>query len=124
MGQLFFGRMFGFMETRSDYDGYIHSLDLLLPILCTAAILPVGTRTLWLMSGIVFPSVRKALPCVEKIDVAAKENVRKRQDLLETGKAGESKKDLLAKLFEVSSSKGAQEDFKLADIQQEAYVAL
>lgn len=76
------------------------------------------------MSGIVFPSVRKALPFLQSVSNSAKEHVGKRQDLLEAGKAGDTKKDLLAKLFELNRTKGEQEDFTIADIQQEAYVAL
>ncbi len=40
VGELFFGHEFGFMENRHDHEDYIQSLDILLPAVVTASVLP------------------------------------------------------------------------------------
>ncbi len=34
IGELYFGRMFGFMAYSHDHENYIHSLDTLMPLVC------------------------------------------------------------------------------------------
>lgn len=84
IGELFYGRQFGFMETKSDYGGYIKSLDSLLPAVATACVLPSYVRPLKVL-GHLFPPLHKALVCYDNIVIAAKQTVHNRMQLMREG---------------------------------------
>lgn len=115
--------MFGFLESEHDSRGYIRSLDLLLPILTVASVIPTYMRTFFLRSGTALPKVSKALKSLSDIENAADQCLAERQDLLQSGEALE-KKDILAKLFEVMQDKGEKVDFHPTEVKLEVYVAL
>ncbi|RFU33931.1 hypothetical protein B7463_g2447, partial [Scytalidium lignicola] len=50
--------------------------------------------------------------------------VKRRLDEINSGTYTGARKDLLAKFFDIYAEKGEKVDFKLADIEQEAYIAL
>jgi hypothetical protein len=85
VGELFFGCQFGFLENSHDYGNYIQSLDILLPAVATACVLPSYVRPLQIL-GHLFPPLRRALVCYNNIVVAAKSAVRDRQVLMQQGK--------------------------------------
>lgn len=97
-----------------------------MPILCTVALLPVMLRPFYLVYGLLRASIRRSLGTMTAISNVAKEKVHERQSLLEsTGSAtGPARRDILAKLFDLSMQKGEKEDFKIPDIQQEGHVGL
>jgi hypothetical protein len=123
IGELYFGRMFGFMESGGDHGSWIESLDLLMPFLCMTAVAPSYVRPLILASAVVVPGSLKALKAIDNIGVAARSCVAKRFD--EAPKSeGQSRTDILEQLYRIHLEKGDKVDFQLGDIQQEAYVAL
>ncbi|KIX04389.1 uncharacterized protein Z518_05257 [Rhinocladiella mackenziei CBS 650.93] len=123
IGELYFGRMFGFMEHCHDHESWIHSLDLLMPFLCMTAVAPTYIRPLILGSALVVPGSLKALKAVENIGKASRNCVAKRFE--ETSKnEGPRRTDILDQLFAIQQEKGDKVDFKLGDIEQEAYVGL
>ncbi|RYO45162.1 hypothetical protein AA0116_g13383, partial [Alternaria tenuissima] len=61
VGELFFSRMFGFLDGAYDYGGYIGALDLLTPFVAVACVTPVYLRPLFLLGGAVIPQVSRAL---------------------------------------------------------------
>lgn len=130
VGQLFFSRMFGFLEAGHDHRGYIKALDLLLPILCAASVMPTYLRTPFLMGGaLVQPRVRKALTSLTDIDNAAAACIAEREALLEASdrRAGGEKEqpsDILASLFATMHDKGDKVDFGRTEVKVEVYVAL
>ncbi|KAH7126509.1 cytochrome P450 [Dactylonectria estremocensis] len=123
VGQLFFSRMFGFMKNKSDYRGYIRSLDLLLPILTTSCVLPSYIRPLFLLAVVMLPGVYKALGSMQDIEEAAESCVSERQHLVQSGDVSE-KKDILSSLFNIVRDKGEKVDFGMKEVQVEVYVAL
>lgn len=84
VGELFFGRQFGFMRDKVDYGGYIESLDILLPAVATSCVLPSYVRPLKVF-GHLLPPLRRALLCYDSIVVAAKKAVQERQMQMEKG---------------------------------------
>ncbi|KAF4958664.1 hypothetical protein FGADI_2212 [Fusarium gaditjirri] len=118
IGELFYGKQFGFMETRHDYEGYIESLDTLLPAVATSCVLPSYIRPLQVL-GHLLPPLHKALKGYDDIVVAAKQAVTRRQGQVEKGSVERS--DLLDKLFDIAASK---DGFTLADVATEAWVSL
>ncbi|KAF2970786.1 hypothetical protein GQX73_g2847 [Xylaria multiplex] len=123
IGELYFGRMFGFMEKSHDHGNWIQSLDLLMPFLCMTSVAPSYMRPLILSSALVVPGSIKALKAVETIGTAAREVVSKRFNIGATPEH-ERRTDVLQQLYDIHEEKGAKVDFKMGDIEQEAYVAL
>lgn len=125
IGELYFGRMFGFLEKSHDHGGWIHSLDLLMPFLCMCAVAPPFIRPLILASSLVVPGSLKALKAVDNIGTSSKDCVAKRFDQERKSEfEGEKRTDILQQLYEIQQEKGSKVDFNLGDIEQEAYVAL
>jgi cytochrome P450 len=123
VGTLFFGRMFGFLETRTDYGTYITSLDTYLPVLATNFVLPSYARgVLPFLANLGFQSIRDAVSSIINIRKAAFDVVAEREQNLKEGKVG--RKDILSTLFKVQKEKGAGGHLLTADIEQETYVAL
>ncbi|KAI1630389.1 cytochrome P450 [Exophiala viscosa] len=123
VGTLFFGKMFGFMETRSDYGAYITSLDSYLPVLATNFVLPDYLRSVRpFLANLGLKRIRDAILSIVAIRQAASDVVTTRTKELQEGKVGRT--DILQKLFNVQQGKGADGHFLLADIEQESYVAI
>lgn len=57
IGELYFGRMFGFMETGQDYQSLIYSLDVLNPLITSLAVLAIYARPFIQLSAITFNSI-------------------------------------------------------------------
>jgi cytochrome P450 len=115
IGELYFGRMFGFLEKAEDHGSWIHSLDLLMPFLCMTAVAPAFLRPLILTSAVVVPGALKAVKAVENIGVAARECVAARfadGPKLE----GQTRTDLLEQLYTIHKERGDKIDFKMVSI--------
>jgi hypothetical protein len=123
IGELYFGRMFGFMQDRHDFGSYIESLDQLLPPMVVSAVSPTYARPFILPAALLFPKTRKALASLKHIATAAKGCVAKRREEMASGNET-IRNDILNKLFAIHIDKGQKYDFQIPDIEQEAYVAL
>lgn len=130
VGELFFGSAFGFVATSSDYEGWIATLDQLLPVLVTLALLPNLMRPLYLISGLMYGSIREGIRNLNRIADVAKLRVAERQDQMakreseHDGETAQKRRDILSKLFELKDHKGEKEDFTIPDIQLESHVNL
>ncbi|OJJ06598.1 hypothetical protein ASPVEDRAFT_45955 [Aspergillus versicolor CBS 583.65] len=122
IGELYFSSMFGFMRGRCDVRNYIASLDTLLPVLCSASVMPAYARTPFLASGVLLSSVRKVLKALTNIEQASATCVRER--LQSRSDEDHSRADILNKLLEIHKHKGGQQDFMMTDVQTEAYGGL
>ena len=122
VGVLFFGRMFGFMDGRSDYQSYIASLDSLMPPMCIAECAATYARPFVLGSTILIPSMRKTLKALSNIAEAARTSVDQRSRELQTGQ--EQRSDILQQLFDIQTEKGEKVDFGIPEIRQEVYGAM
>lgn len=85
VGELFYGKQFGFLKNSHDYENYIDSLDALLPALSTICVLPAYVRPLQVFGSLV-PQIKKGKTCYDKIVLAAKQVVKERQQLMMTDK--------------------------------------
>ncbi|KAF5677377.1 pisatin demethylase [Fusarium circinatum] len=121
--QLFFSRMFGFLKEGGDHQGYIRSLDTLLPALAVTSVTPTYVRKLFLTAGTMFGSVRRALTSLNEIERAAELCIAERQEILKNGKTVE-RKDIMSSLFDIIREKGDKVDFGLTEAKVEVYVAL
>ncbi|KUJ11235.1 cytochrome P450 [Mollisia scopiformis] len=123
LGELFYGKMFGFMRDRTDFGGYMKAIDSLLPAFTIGGTLPSYLTKLYLLSTILFsPSVRGALGAIKHIEIASKNAVQKRKQELEEKEDG--KHDMLRKMLEISSEKGSKIHFSHEDIYVESHSSL
>ncbi|KAI4732928.1 hypothetical protein E4T50_16508 [Aureobasidium sp. EXF-12298] len=119
VGELFFGKTFGFMAEGRDYQSYIESLDALVPVLCQAAVAsPTGQRII-LGTAAINPATRKAVAAIKHIENAACQSVDSRIEEGETGR-----QDLLGHLLDIMRSKGDKVDFGVGEVRLQAYSAL
>lgn len=122
VGELCFGRMFGFMENNSDINGWIGALDALMPVMCAAAIAPTYVRPFIMGSAIVFPSIRRALKSFETISNAAVTCVNRRVKEIEAGTA--DRLDLLQQFSKIVRDKGTKVNFTDSEVTLEGYAAM
>lgn len=122
IGEIFFGRMFGFMENSHDHGAFIASLDALMPVLCIAAVAPTYMRPLIMGSAIVVPAALKAVKAVDGIRKAAIEAVTQRQQEMKAGTV--HREDLLHQLFEIEREKGQKVNFTTNEVTLESWVAM
>lgn len=126
IGELFFGKMFGFVEQGIDYSDLISSLDTLNPIMAAAAVSASYARPFVLVAAVVDASVRKALKALAHVVNIAKTCVADRQTLLSESEKGQEvlRNDMLSQLFEIMREKGEKVDFGMQQVEYEAYVSL
>lgn len=87
------------------------------------AVAPSYVRPLILASALVVPGSLKALKAIDNIGTAARTCVLERFKS-QGAHEKQPRADILEQLYSISKEKGDLVDFKLGDIQQEAYVAL
>jgi hypothetical protein len=66
------------MENSHDHESYIASLDVLLPVMMAASLVPPAFRGLVLESSVFSSTIRKGLGAVKHISAAARGCVAKR----------------------------------------------
>lgn len=122
VGELYFGRMFGFLEKGVDYNNWIQSLDLLMPFLCVTSVAPTYVRNLILTSALFLPGSLAALKAIDNIGTSARACVAKR---FAAESASEYQRtDIIQQLYDIHKEKGEKVDFQMGDLEQEAYIAL
>lgn len=123
IGKLFFSNPFGFLQNAHDHAGYIHALDLLIPLIAVACTAPTYVRPLVLVSGAAIPRVFKALKALKHIESASLACVVQREHVIAQGKAEECE-DMLQSFFDIMREKGQEKDFGITEVKMEAYGAL
>lgn len=119
IGELFFGRAFGFMAEGKDYQSYIESLDALVPVLCQAAVASSTGQRIILGTAAINPATRKAVAAIKHIENAARQSVDSRVEEGETGR-----QDLLGHLLDIMRLKGDKVDFGVGEVKLQAFSAL
>ena len=123
LGELFYGKMFGFMSERTDTGSYIKAIDSLLPAFTIGGTVPSYLTKLYLVSTVLFsPSVRGALGAVKHIEAASKAAVERRSQ--EIKEKNDNKHDLLRKMLEISADRGEQINFTYPHIWVESHSSL
>lgn len=126
IGELYFGRMFGFLETGADHQSLIQSLDVLNPVMAGAGVSATYARPFIFMSAIISSTIRSALKSMDHVTNTAKACVNERQRDLEHVKEGAEmpRQDILQQLFDIVEVKGAELDFGVPEVQCDAWIAV
>lgn len=123
IGELYLSKMFGFMEKRGDFGGYMEALDIGVPSMALAGVTPTYLRPyLWKVLGMLNPrraSVVAALwPCIRLSGECVKNRLAQMHD------GSELQEDFLAKLFRIKQEKGEKLNYGDEDIRREVMIAL
>ncbi|KAL3478465.1 cytochrome P450 [Aspergillus californicus] len=121
IGELYFGKMFGFLEAGADHLGYIDATDDLIPVQFLAGNMPTYVRGLFMLTGILLPKVRRALKALGNLTDATNAMLKDRVAALQGGSKEPQRADILGKLLDISHKRGEELDFVLDDIKMESF---
>ncbi|GAB1193437.1 hypothetical protein APSETT444_002653 [Aspergillus pseudonomiae] len=116
--------MFGFLQAGGDHLGYIDATDDLVPVQFLAANMATYVRGLFMLTGFLFPKVRRALGALGDLTDATNKMLKDRLATLQSDSESESQRqDILSKLLEISHKRGEELDFVLDDVKMESFGA-
>jgi hypothetical protein len=119
IGELFFGKHFGFMKNEHDFSNYIKSLDTLLPGIALSCVLPSYLRTLNSSLGMLSQTVRASVKGFDEIRDAGRYWTGQRRQAIVAGCS--SRADLLNNFFRIMDNKPG---WGIPEIENEACVAM
>ena len=123
LGELFYGKMFGFMSERTDVSIYMKTIDSLLSAFTIGGTLPSYLTKLYFLSTVLFsPSVRGALGAVKHIENASEAAVKRRKQEVMENK--DDKRDMLRKMLEINADRGEKINFTYQHIVVESYSSM
>ena len=123
LGELFYGKMFGFMKERTDVGNYMKAIDSLLPAFTIGGTMPSYLTKLYFVSTVLLsPSVRGALGAVKHIENASVAAVERRKQEIEEKK--DDKRDMLRKMLEITADRGDKINFTHSDICVESHSSM
>jgi hypothetical protein len=126
IGELYFSKMFGFLQAGGDHLGYIDATDDLIPVQFLAGNMPTYVRSLFMLTGILFPKVRGALKALGNLTDATSAMLKERVAALQSAdfESKPQRPDVLGKLLDISHKRGKELNFELDDVKMESFAAL
>lgn len=122
IGEIFFGKMFGFLRNSEDHGAYIASLDALVPFLCVTAIAPRNLRPFISALMAVVPAAVAAAKSLDSIRTAALAAVGGRMKGIQDGIP--QRGDMMSQLFDIVHEKGEKVNFSHREVTLESYSAM
>jgi hypothetical protein len=123
IGELFYGKMFGFMKERRDVLNSLNAMSSILPAFTIGGVLPSYLGKLFFMLSVIYLSnvggSMTALQHIEKLSTAA---VNKRKEEIKDSK--DDRRDMLQKMLEINADRGDKINFLHEDIVIESHVAM
>ncbi|KAL4812363.1 cytochrome P450 [Aspergillus spinulosporus] len=123
IGELYFSKMFGFLQAGGDQLGYTDATDDLISVQFLAGNMPTYVRSLFMLTGIVFPKVRRALKALDILTNATNEMLKGRVAALDSNDATSKpqRADILGKLLDIMHKRGKEVDFEIRDVKMECF---
>ncbi|OAL00128.1 cytochrome P450 [Phaeosphaeriaceae sp. SRC1lsM3a] len=122
IGEIFFGKMFGFLHNSEDHGAYIASLDALVPLLCVIAIAPRHLRPFIGALMAIVPAAVAAAKSLDSIRTAALAAVGGRMKSIRDGSS--QRGDMMSQLFDIVHEKGEKVNFSHREVTLESYSAM
>ena len=122
IGELYFGKPFGFLEGGTDYGTYMESVWNLLSVIAWVSMLPSYAQKAVFTGGFAIPSVRRGMTVMQNMIQTAKQRVAERLRDVKEGKP--TRQDLIGKALAIHHERGEKENFLLEDAEAESYTAL
>lgn len=120
IGSVFFGKPFGFLETSSDYGGYIAAVHKAMPFLSVVSMAPAYARTLLMIVAAAIPSLLRAVLAVDDIRKTA---VRETEEAM-ARKSDFQRHDMLSRLLETVERSGEKHGITHHEVTGEMWVAV
>ncbi len=124
VGELFFSRQFGFLETKGDPKGWIRAGDTLSLVFTLLAFSPAWVRPVIFLLTVMVPKMLKGVKTLGTMEVAAEECIRERRELLEKSGGVMERADMLASFIRIMEEKGAEVDYGPVEVKSEIHTAL
>lgn len=121
IGSVFFGKPFGFLETSSDYGGYIAAVHKAMPFLSVVAMAPSYARTALMAVAATVPSLLRAVLAVDDI---RKTSVRETEQAMARNYDGSQRHDMLSRLLDVLEKSGDKIGLTHHEVTGEMWVAV
>ncbi|CAN9426650.1 unnamed protein product [Alternaria alternata] len=120
IGELFYGRAFGFLDEGKDQNDWIKSLDKMIPFVCLMGVAPPILRPLIGMGTMLTAAGQDIKNGVKNIGSSSarlmKEAYATRHEVNRT--------DMAQQVFDIYEKNGEKMDFTWGDVEQESYGAL
>ncbi|KAL2013538.1 hypothetical protein VTN00DRAFT_1063 [Thermoascus crustaceus] len=116
IGELFFGRMFGFLNEGKDIGGYMGAIDIFLPHAIKMAVIPAWMRHFQVLLVPFSRKFRDALKCFNALTADSIRYVDERVESKAT------RTDMLEKLLKISRERAPA--FDITDVYTESYTAI
>lgn len=116
IGELFFGRMFGFLSEGKDIGGYMGAIDKILPHAIKMAVIPAWMRHFQILLIPFSREFRDALRCFNALTAESIRYVDERV------KSKATRTDMLEKLLKISKENAPV--FDITDVYTESYTAM
>lgn len=120
IGSVFFGKPFGFLETSSDYGGYIAAVHKAMPFLSVVSMAPSYARTILMAVAAAIPSLLRAVLAVDDI---RKTSVRE-TELAMARNDDSQRHDMLSRLLDVLEKSGDKIGLTHHEVTGEMWVAV
>ncbi|KAH7413960.1 cytochrome P450 [Phaeosphaeria sp. MPI-PUGE-AT-0046c] len=122
IGEIFFGKTFGFLRNSEDHGTYIASLDALIPFVCTVAVAPWHIRPFVGALIAIVPAAVAAARSLDLIRTATLTAVGGRMKSIQEGVP--QRGDIMNQLFDIVHEKGEKVNFSHREIALETYSAM
>ncbi|PLB43463.1 cytochrome P450 monooxygenase [Aspergillus steynii IBT 23096] len=122
IGEFYFEKMFGFLESQRDHLGYLSSTDALIPVMTLSAVMPKYVRPLFMLCGLLSSRMRASLGAFRSLTTATDAAVEDRLESKEVDVVSQ-RPDVLTKVFTIYQKEGQRVDFDIDDVKLEAYGA-
>ncbi|KAF2685873.1 cytochrome P450 [Lentithecium fluviatile CBS 122367] len=121
IGELFFGKAYGFLEQERDIDNLMAAAAAVAPFEGMMGMAPTWLKPfMWWMLAI--PNIARGVMNFQKVKVTGKKVVADRMRAVEN--QAETRTDMLGKMLNIVWEKGEKYDWSVQDVEQECFVAM
>ncbi|TVY21774.1 Cytochrome P450 monooxygenase gsfF [Lachnellula arida] len=122
IGELFFGKAYGFLEKEQDIDNLMAAAGAVAPFEGMMGMAPVWAKP-FMMWMLAIPNIARGIMNFQKVKVTGKKLVADRMKTMENqDKSGRN--DMLGKMLSIVWEKGERVDWTVLDVEQECFVAM
>ena len=121
IGELFFGKAYGFLDQERDIDNLMAAAAAVAPFEGMMGMAPSWLRPfmVWMLA---IPNIARGVMNMQKVKVTGKKVVADRMRQVESQE--ETRKDMLGKMLNIVWEKGEKYDWSVQDVEQECFVAM
>ncbi|KAI9719365.1 MAG: hypothetical protein M1828_006266 [Chrysothrix sp. TS-e1954] len=121
IGELFFGKAYGFLEQERDIDSLMAAAAAVAPFEGMMGMAPPWLRPVmvWMLA---IPNIARGVINMQKVKKTGQRVVANRMREVENQQ--QTRKDMLGKMLQIVYEKGEKSDWSVQDVEQECFVAM